>query len=366
MNPANASASNSPVTLGHPDHPDHPDMLLARHTTITDRENAWTAGGADDPAELLLLWVRLSADEQRVLGSTHNLALSARYGVARARRALGDITGARDEAICVTAAQRRFLGDHHPDTLRTWMSLAIWRGEAGNVGAALEDFEQLVPLLQDVFGHDHVHTLTARHTRALWAPTNITVFERVSEWEVLYEDETRALGPDNPLTVDAGLRVDAVRAQWGDWLQETHDLAVDLLTDFEVEEAEGSGAVRGWADVSSLDAHSQHQVQANAASIDGQSVALLEAVTEARRQLSLAGRTFGNDSEQTLAARYAVARAFWEGADEGFEAAYRYAKQLVDDATRLLGATHPLTEAAGVLQHHALHRIVGYLPPYRA
>lgn len=340
--------------------PDHPDTLFTRHTAITIEDNA----GAD-PAETLLSWVRLSADEQRVLGSTNQLALSARFGVARARRALHDITGARDEALCVTAAQRRVLGDRHPDTLQTWTSLATWRGEAGNLRSALEDLDELVPLLQDVLGHDHVHTLTSRHTRALWTPTETSVLERLSEWEVLYEDETRALGPANPLTVDAALNVDAGRAQWVDWLKETHDLAADLYADFEIAETGADVTERGWADLSQLHEDSRVRVLGEAGNVDAGHVALLESITAAKRNVSLAGRTFGNDSEHTLVARYDLARAFWDGEDEGFAAAQRYATRLVDDSTRLLGERHPLTEAAGRLRDHAGNRTVGYLPPYR-
>ena len=52
-----------------------------------------------------------------MLGAEHPTTLAARNQVAVLRRELGDRIGARDESAAVVEAQRRVLGQNHPDTL---------------------------------------------------------------------------------------------------------------------------------------------------------------------------------------------------------------------------------------------------------
>ncbi|MFA5607755.1 MAG: tetratricopeptide repeat protein [Leucobacter sp.] len=262
--------------------------LGARHIVAS-----YPDGTDPSPAQRLAGWLELYADEQRVLGAEHPTTLAARNQVAVLRRELGDRIGARDESAAVVEAQRRVLGESHPDTLTGRFTAAMCLGEASDGAAALAEIKALIPLLAATFGHDHQNTLAARQTSALWsAEDGGDPLDRLSEWEVLVDDLTRALGERHPLTVAADQTRAEQRARW-----------------------EPDGA-------------------------DG----LLAGVVETKRALGQALRADGPNSEAALRCRYDLTQRFLRGLR--FDAARPHAESLVRDSAAALGEDHELTSAA--------------------
>jgi Tetratricopeptide repeat len=79
-------------------------------------------------------------------------------------------------SIPITAAAVRHLllvrervsGPEHPDTLATRANLARWTGEAGDAGAARDQFAALVSVRERVLGPEHPRTVTTRRQLAYW------------------------------------------------------------------------------------------------------------------------------------------------------------------------------------------------------
>ncbi|CAJ1579856.1 tetratricopeptide repeat protein [[Mycobacterium] wendilense] len=264
--------------------------LAARHIVAS-----YPDGADPSPARRLVGWLELYADEQRVLGADHPTTLAARNQIALLRRELGDRIGARDESAAVVEAQRRVLGETHPDTLTGRLSAAMCLGEASDGAAALAAINALIPLLGAAFGYDHQNTLAARQTSALWsAEDGGDLLERFSEWEVLVEDLTGALGERHPLTVAAVAARDEHRDQWE---QQGHEAA-----------------------------------------------GLLAGVVDAKREAGRTLRADGPGSVAHLRCRYDLAQRFLRGLR--FEAAQRHAEALIADSSTALGDDHELTVAA--------------------
>jgi hypothetical protein len=58
--------------------------------------------------------------------------------------------------------RERILGPEHRDTLDVRADLAFWTGEAGDAGAARDQYAALLPVFERVLGPEHPETLTAR------------------------------------------------------------------------------------------------------------------------------------------------------------------------------------------------------------
>ena len=274
--------------------------LGARHIVAS-----YPDGTEPSPARRLVGWLELYADEQRVLGAEHPTTLAARNQVAVLRRELGDRIGARDESAAVVEAQRRVLGEDHPDTLTGRFTAAMCLGEASDGAAALAEITALIPLLAATFGHDHQNTLAARQTSALWsAEDGGDPLDRLSEWEVLVDDLTRALGERHPLTVAAVAARGEHRNQWE---QQGHEAA-----------------------------------------------GLLAGVVEAKREAGRTLRAEGPGSVDHLRCRYDLAQRFLRGLR--FEAAQRHAEALISDSSTALGTDHELTLAARRLRDEIAER----------
>lgn len=306
---------------------EHPDTLWARHNLAAIDDSA------TDPADRLLRWVHLCGAHTRVLGARHTLTLAAAYGAALARRDLGDPYGASMEALVVYRHRIRVLGEHHPDTLAARLAQVSWHGEAMGVTAnTLTDLDDLIPILEKALGHDAPTTLTARYTRALWTPESAdNQMDRISEWEVLAEDLTRARGDADQLTLSAVGKRDAARAEWQDVLEVTRDIAYSL----ELEEQSDDPESDADAEARATDAADEEE---------SDRAHFFECVLSAKRALSRCARDAGNDAYQTLLWRYYLAWCLWAGHE--FGSAGQRARRLIADSTIIVGADHPLTEAA--------------------
>jgi hypothetical protein len=323
---------------------DHPSTVAARHTLACCDPQMGL-----DPAAALPIWVQLYADEQRVFGPQHRSTLGARHQIGELRRQLGDRVGARDELTATATDIRRLLGDHHPDSLAIQLAAAICVGEVGDTAAAVADFDRLIPLLTAVLGYDHQHTLLARHTRALWLPpADHQTLDRVSDWEILVDDEARALGEQHPLTVAGRQTLEEQRTTWRERLDTHEGVTTEQLIAFEIEDrGHEFDPQRPWGDFGSLDEHGRDRVAQNASDVRAELENLMDSVVAAKKAVGQAIREYGEASEACVSRRYELAQTLWRGHD--FDAAHARTEPLITECSTLLGQDHPLTRAARAL-----------------
>jgi hypothetical protein len=327
---------------------DHPSTLAARHT--------WAGCDAAlglSPAQALPVWVALYGDEQRVFGPEHHCTLGARHQIGELRRQLGDRIGARDELVAAAHGIRRTLGDQHPESVAVQLTAAVCVGEAGDAASAVAEFDRLIPLLTAVLGHDHQHTLLARHTRALWlTPGEGDLLDRVSDWEVLVDDEVRALGEQNQLTVSGWQTLREQRAAWQQFLDEYEAVAMEVSVDFELDDVgDGSDTHRAWGDPGSLDNAGQESTAENAREVRAELAELMNAVVQAKKTVAHANRLAGPTSEAALQRRFELADLLRRG--RRYEAARAHTEAFIDECSHILGEGHSLTQAA-----HSLLRVI--------
>ena len=323
---------------------DHPSTLTARHTLAC----CGPALGVT-PGEALAVWVQLYGDEQRVFGAGHHSTLSTRHQIGELRRQLGDRIGARDELTAAALGVRQVLGDDHPESLAIQLAAAICVGEAGDTVAALTELDRLIPVLTSVLGYDHHHTLLARHTRALWLPPGDgDLLDRVSDWEVLIDDEVRVLGEQHELTVAGRQTLEEQRRAWQQHLGESEAVAADLSIDLEIDDRLGEvDPQRPWGDSGSLGEDGKANLAETAAEVGSEMADLMAAVVEAKKLVEEAVREFGATSQACLGRRYKLAQTLWRG--HQFDSARARTEPLITDCSSFLGEEHPLTEAARAL-----------------
>lgn len=328
---------------------DHPSTVSARHIlACSDPELGL------NPAEALPVWVALYGDEQRVFGTEHHSTLGARHQIGELRRQLGDRIGARDELTATALGMRQTLGDHHPDSVAVQLAAAICVGEAGDIAAAVSEFDRLIPVLTSVLGYDHQHTLLARHTRALWLPpAESQVLDRVSDWEVLVDDEVRALGEQHDLTVAGRQMLAEQRIAWQETLDTQDEVSTELLIEFEIEDRDlDFNPERPWGDFGTLDEDGRDSVAEHAEEIRAELEDMMNAVVDAKKSVGQAIRESGTASRTCLSRRYELAHTLWRGHE--FDSARAWTEPLIAECSTLLGDDDPLTQAArsllGVIQ----------------
>ncbi|OBK39776.1 hypothetical protein A5658_23705 [Mycobacterium sp. 1245111.1] len=330
---------------------DHPGTVAARHVlACCDAEFNL------NPAEALPVWVALYADEQRVFGADDHSTLGARHQIGELRRQLGDRIGARDELVATALAMRQTLGDHHPDSLAVQLAAAICVGEAGDMASAVSEFDRLIPALSAVMGHDHQHTFLARHTRALWLPSSYGwILDRVSDWEVLVDDEVRVLGEQHHLTVAGRQTLAEQRLDWEEALDTQDDVSHELLIEFEMEDRDLEfDPERPWGDPGSLDEDGKDNVAEQTADLRAALEGSMNAVVDAKKALWQAIREAGTASRTYLSRRYELAHALWRGHE--FDSARAWVEPLITECSSLLGDDDPLTHAAHSLLTAILER----------
>jgi hypothetical protein len=80
----------------------------------------------------------------------------------------GSYAAARDLWRAIAKAREQIPGHEHPDTLTARQNLAHWTGEAGNPAAARDLSAGLLPVRVRVLGPEHPDTLETRHSLAEW------------------------------------------------------------------------------------------------------------------------------------------------------------------------------------------------------
>jgi hypothetical protein len=133
---------------------------------------------------------------------------------------------ANTAALTACAEDALYRPDAHAVLYRTGNSL----GETGQFTAAVAHYRQLADLALLRLGPDHLCTLTARHSLALWQGSEEDAAGAASALDELLEDYLRVLGPDHPHTL-------AVRHELARWRGAAGDTAgatnafTDLLND---------------------------------------------------------------------------------------------------------------------------------------
>ncbi|MFF2101720.1 tetratricopeptide repeat protein, partial [Streptomyces sp. NPDC058202] len=122
----------------------------------------------------------------------------------------GQVTAAIDYFDNMTAATAHHLGPDHHDALTTRGCLARWRGEAGDVAGAATAYAELLQDRMRVLGPDHPGTLTTRHNVAYWRGETGDAAGAATALAELLHDRIRLLGPDHPDT----LTTRSVLAHW--------------------------------------------------------------------------------------------------------------------------------------------------------
>ncbi|WP_330286787.1 tetratricopeptide repeat protein [Streptomyces sp. NBC_00576] len=232
---------------------------------------------------------------------------------------------ANTAALTACAEDALYRPDAHAVLYRTGNSL----GETGQFTAAVAHYRQLADLALLRLGPDHLCTLTARHSLALWQGSAEDAAGAASALAELLEDYLRVLGPDHPHTL-------AVRHELARWRGAAGDTAgatnafTDLLNDRtrvlgpdHLDTLTTRGHLARW--------HGKAGDSASAAS------ALAELLADYLRVL-------GPDHSHTLAVRHELAQ--WRGVAGDAAGATSAFTDLLNDRTRVLGPDHPHTLAA--------------------
>jgi hypothetical protein len=101
-------------------------------------------------------------------GPEHPATLIALNEIALWAGQAGDVGGARDQLAALVPVSERILGPDHTDTLDARHNLARWTGQAGDAAGARDQFAALLPIRERVQGPDHPDTLAARSNLAYW------------------------------------------------------------------------------------------------------------------------------------------------------------------------------------------------------
>ncbi len=255
---------------------DHPALLAVRMRC------AYQAGRRGRWGEAEEAYREVLEAERRVLGDDHPDTLTTRHELAWAvALQLGRWKEAEAAYREVLEARRRVLGDDHPDTLATRHALALVVADQGRWGEAEGAFRKVLEARRRVLGDDHPHTLATRLELARMVAGQGRWKEAEAAYREVLEAERRVLGDDHPDTLATRQLLASVVTEEGRW-----------------EEAE----------------------------------AAFRELLEAER------RVLGDDNPNTLATRWALA---WVAAEQGrwgvAEAAFR---ELLEAERRVLGDDH--------------------------
>ncbi|WP_433207455.1 tetratricopeptide repeat protein [Nocardia sp. CA-107356] len=218
------------------------------------------------------------------------------------------------------------LGPHHPDTLTTRGNLAYWRGESGDIAAAVTEYERLLTDRLRILEPDHADTLTTRNNLAYRRGQSGDIARTVTEYERLLTDRLRVLGPDHPDTL-------TTRGYLAYWRGKSGDIA-GAITEYE-------RLLTDNLRVLGPDHPHTLTTRGNLADLRGQSGDIASAVTEFERLLTDNLRVLGPDHPDTLTTRGYL--AYWRGESGDIAGAITEFEQLLTDRLRVLGPDHPHT-----------------------
>ncbi|PWI06326.1 tetratricopeptide repeat protein [Streptomyces sp. NWU339] len=317
----------------------HQLIQRATRDTLTPDQHAQLARTAADA--LLAAWPEIERDTvlaQALRANTTALTTRAeqalyRHGahrvlhrVGRSLGEAGQVTAARDHYQNFTNSATSHLGPDHPLTFFVRNRLAWWRGQAGDAAGARTAFAELLEDMKRVLGPNHPGTLTARgHLARLLGETGDAAGAAAAFAELL-NDWVRVLGSDHPNTLNT-------RSNLAYWLGETGDAAGAAATFAEV--LDDMKRVLGPNHPGTLTSRG-HLARwlGEAGDAAGAAATFAELLEDMKRVL-------GPDHPKTLFARGHLARWLGEAGDAaGAAAAFA---ELLDDMKRVLGPDHPET-----------------------
>jgi TIR domain-containing protein/NB-ARC domain-containing protein/tetratricopeptide repeat protein len=225
-------------------------------------------------------------------------------------------------ALRANAEDQLWAPDCHDLMFRAGRSL----GEAGQVGAALEEFGRLATEASKRLGPDHADTLTARHNVARWRGQSGDPPGAADAFEELLHDQLRLLGPDHPDTI-------ATRGNLARW----RGLAGDPASAVAAFEELLPDCLR----ILGPDHPDTLTTRHNLARWRGHAGDAAGAVRESKQLLADRMRVLGPDHPDTLASRHDIAR--WTGSAGDPIGALAASKELLPDRVRVLGPDHPDT-----------------------
>ncbi|MEV7152728.1 tetratricopeptide repeat protein [Streptomyces sp. NPDC093084] len=170
---------------------DHPFTVMVRMEYAR-----WTstAGSHRDAVAIL---EELEDRHSRLHGPDDPVTLVIRHNLAVTRGEAGDVLGAV-RALEEVLADRRRTQATRSVILATLHNLAYWKGACEDATGAIGIYQELIPQMEEEYGADNEHTLTARHNLARWQGESGDAGAAVTSLQALLQDQRRALGQRHP------------------------------------------------------------------------------------------------------------------------------------------------------------------------
>ncbi|KOT90412.1 ATP-binding protein [Streptomyces sp. NRRL F-5755] len=240
----------------------------------------------------------------------------------------GQVAAARDHYQQLTDTVAARLGPDHPDTLTARHVLARWRGAAGDTVGAVTALGELLADQQPILGPAHPAVLAMRADFAHLSGKSGDASGAASAAEKLLVDQTRVLGPDHPGTLGARGLLAYWKGRAGDAMGAVSDYRA-LLADEE--------RVLGPYHPNTLTTRN------HVARWRGESGDRAGAAAASAELFELVRHVLGSDHPVTLSTQISLAR--WRGeAGDAAEAVAAFA-ELLKTLQRLWGPDHPDTLA---------------------
>jgi tetratricopeptide (TPR) repeat protein len=144
---------------------------------------------------------RLLEAQRRVLGEDHPDTLSSMSNLGELLRAQGDLAGARGLHERALATSRRLLGEDHPQTLTSMNNLGETLAAQGDLGGARGLHERVLNAQRRLRGEDDPYTLASMNNLALTLSAQGDVSGARELHERVADAQRRLLGEDHPDTL---------------------------------------------------------------------------------------------------------------------------------------------------------------------
>jgi tetratricopeptide (TPR) repeat protein len=151
--------------------------------------------------EALQLMEKVVAANKRTLGEEHPDTLSAMHNLADRYSEVGRRPEALELVEKVVAARKKTQGEEHPDTLSSMHNLAICYSEVGRQQEALELVEKVVTANKRTLGEEHPDTLSPMHSLAICCSKVGRQQEALGVVEKVVTMRKRTLGEEHPDTL---------------------------------------------------------------------------------------------------------------------------------------------------------------------
>ncbi|MGW8359246.1 tetratricopeptide repeat protein [Streptomyces wedmorensis] len=184
-----------------------------------------SAGSAANEREL---WQHWPATFAAALGQQHIHTLTARANLAAHTGEAGDWPAARHEFEELVPLYEQVLGREHPDTLHTRALLAKVTGKAGRWEAARDQFAELLSAMQKALGPSAPETLTVRTDLATWTGEAGNWLTARDQFVKLLPLRTYVSGTKAPETLTVRSNLATATGEAGDW-EAARDQFAELL-----------------------------------------------------------------------------------------------------------------------------------------